>query len=123
MLERDEIIFQGEENGMEIAFSDLSWNPTRERRLLSEMREETSELLFPNQKSFRMITKDISKQIPVDVKKEIMLYQELEKEYGVSGINYQKLNLQKPSAVFNHFAPRSLMSLLHLIVSSDETKS
>ena len=73
------------------------------------------QVVYPDRKQFKQRMHQASLQIGFDKKIETEKYDSLTGDM-VKGVNYSKLN--NPVQVFNHHAPRSLFSMLHLLVEN-----
>ena len=90
----------------------------------NEMIETIPNVLYPSRRDFRRLIGDSTNFVmqSADVKEEMKKYDAIcENIEQIAGINYRKL--LSPFAVFRHQAPRSIMSLFHLVMldaSEDE---
>lgn len=93
-----------------------TWTDREHRILLNQMKNAAADTLFPDQSLYRVILQQSSKFMAINRGREIEQFRECAAAYTNVGLNYEKL--KKPVAIFNHKAPRSLMSLFHILLNS-----
>ena len=124
-FEKPEITFESSEGESNIqVYPHLIWTPSTQIIMENEMIETIPNVLYPSRRDFRRLIGDSTNFVmqSADVKEEMKKYDAIcENIEQIAGINYRKL--LSPFAVFRHQAPRSIMSLFHLVMldaSEDE---
>ena len=122
-FERPEITFESSEGETNIqVFPHLIWTPTTQKLMENEMLETRPSILYPSRRDFRRLIGGATAFIKANVKEEMTKYDAISENIEqIAGINYRKL--LTPFAIFRHQAPRSIMSLFHLLLmdaSEDE---
>ena len=117
-FERPEITFESSEGESNIqVYPHLIWTPSTQKIMENEMIETSPSILYPSRRDFRRLIGGATNfaMQSADVKEEMKKYDAIcENIQQIAGINYNKL--LSPFAVFRHQAPRSLMSLFHLLM-------
>ena len=116
-MEVEEYTYQEDNTGLDSApFADVVWSEFKHNILLNQIAfNDKFSLCYPTRKLFKDLMHKNSQNIGMNRDNEVTKFDEATQGL-IKGVNYVKL--KEPKQVFNHLAPRSLLSILHILVNN-----
>ena len=116
-MDKNEVSWLEDETGEESpVFHDSVWSIYKHEILMNQISfNDQIQITYPDRKKFRDRMVKAAVNIEFNTNSQLIEYDSMT-EGMVRGVNYSKLN--NPVHVFNHHAPRSLLSILHLLVEN-----
>ena len=114
-LQRRETSFTEPEYFYRENFPDMIWSPANHCVMLNEIKQGRPQLVYPDRRCFKNQMNAAASVLGLSRDEEVRKYDDLTQNLQ-KGINYEKL--KEPKIVFNHHCPRSLFSILHLLIEN-----